>query len=121
MTNQQMAEVIFTTMIEVPFIKLALKGREEKFFDIMEHELRNVDHNDFIAGQVAGAIAMNEIVEEMDSAERLSLTLDMMKLPGFKDLVSLPKDRQAEIVSNMLAPRIEARVKAIEEQEASIA
>lgn len=121
MTNQQMSEVIFTTMMEVPFIKLALKGREEKFFDIMEHELRNVDHNDFIAGQVAGATAMNEIVKEMDSAERLSLTLDMMKLPGFRDLASLPKDRQAELVSNILAPRIEARVKAIEEQEASIA
>ena len=114
MTNQQMAEVIFTTMVEIPFIKLALRGREERFFDILEHELRSVDHNDFIAGQVAGAAAMNEIVAEMDSVDRLNLTLDMMKLPGFRDLASLPKGRQAEIVSNIIAPRIEARVKAIE-------
>lgn len=118
MTNQQMAEVIFTTMMEIPFIKLALKGREKRFFDILEEELRSVDHNDFIAGQVAGAAAMHEIVVDMDSVERLNLTMDMLKLPGFKDLVSLPEGRQAEILSNIIAPRIVARVKAIEEQEA---
>jgi hypothetical protein len=117
MNNKQLAEVIFTTMMEVPFIKLAINGKEKQFLDVMEDELKNVPPGDFYAGQEAGRVAMNHILLQMSLAEKMLLVEKMNKLPGFKELASLPAHMQDEIVRSILVPRVEARLKKLEAVE----